>query len=351
VKATPAFWFVLPGDPASRTGGYLYDARIRAGLADLGLPSTLVRLPATFPRPTAEDETAAAEALSAIPDGARVVVDGLAFAYPPALLAALAARCRLLALVHHALPLETGLPPETAEHLRRHEATALAAARRVVVTAPPTARSLVQLYGLAAGRIAAVLPGTEPATAAPLAAVRPHRLLTVATVTPRKGHRLLVEALAPLRDRPWHLTCVGSLGRDPACLASVQEVIGRLHLQDRVDLLDEVEQDQLDAIYRDADLFVLPSFLEGYGMAIAEALARGLPVITTDRAAIVETLTSPGLIAVPAGDRERLTTALERLLDGAEAYAAAKAGARECRRALPSWAESAKAFAEELAAL
>src|SRR5262249_16826593 len=144
------------------------------------------------------------------------------------------------------------------------------------------------------------------------------RLLAVATVTPRKGHLILIEALARLADLDWHLLCVGSLERDPATATAFRQAIARHHLADRVTLAGEWPPERLGAAYRQADCFVLPSFHEGYGMAFAEALAHGLPIVATTGGAISETVPASAGLLVPPGDSAALAAALRRLMSDGE---------------------------------
>jgi glycosyltransferase involved in cell wall biosynthesis len=173
-------------------------------------------------------------------------------------------------------------------------------------------------------------------------------LLCVATITPRKGHAVLVEALAQLGDRPWRLVCAGSLERDPATARSVTEAVRRLGLADRVAFLGEIAGGPLDAAYDGADLFVLPSFHEGYGMAYAEALARGLPIIATTAGAIPETVPADAGILVPPGDAPALARAIARCLDDPGTREALRRGALAARRSLPDWSAAAQAFGRVL---
>ncbi|HEY8521363.1 MAG TPA: glycosyltransferase family 4 protein, partial [Gammaproteobacteria bacterium] len=288
----PALDLLVPGDLGTATGGYVYDRRILEGLERLGWRTAVHSLDPSFPRPTPAAVRAAKAVLASLPDGRLVVVDGLALGGLAAALAAEAPRLKLLALVHHPLALETGLDPGTARLLAADERDALAAVRGVIVTSAWTARALGD-YGVPFGRLRVVEPGVDPVGAG--ARLRPPRgrgpvsLLCVATVTPRKGHDVLLDALALLRDRPWHLTCAGSLARDPAYAERVRRQIARLRLAPRVSLLGEVTGEALERCYRRADVFVLASHLEGYGMALADAVARGLPVVSTTAGAIPHT--------------------------------------------------------------
>jgi len=174
------------------------------------------------------------------------------------------------------------------------------------------------------------------------------RLLCVATVTPRKGHAVLLEALAELRDRPWHLTCAGSVTRDPATFAALEQQVERLALRARVSFLGDLDADALEREYERADLFVLASYLEGYGMALAEAVARGIPLVSTTAGAIPETVPPTAGVLVPPGDSRALAKALAPLLDHGDARARLAANARAAAAALPTWRTAAERFAAAL---
>ena len=174
------------------------------------------------------------------------------------------------------------------------------------------------------------------------------RLLCVATVTPRKGHAVLLEALAELRDRRWHLTCAGSTTRDPATFAALEHQLERLALRARVSFLGDLDSDALEREYERADLFVLASYLEGYGMALAEAVARGIPVVSTTAGAIPETVPAAAGVLVPPGDSRALAKALGTVLDHDDALARLAASARAAAAALPTWSAAAARFAAAL---
>jgi glycosyltransferase involved in cell wall biosynthesis len=343
----PALDFVLPGDPETLTGGYEYDRRIVAGLRALGWDVAVHALDASFPAPTPAALAGARAALARIPDGRTVVVDGLALGAMPEIAQAEAARLRLVALVHHPLAAETGLAPERADALRRSEARALAAVSRVIVTSEATAGALA-VYGVERTRIDVVVPGTDPAPLALGSSGPGVALLCVATVVPRKGHAVLVEALAGLADRDWHLNCVGSRTRSPAADAALVRQIAALGLDGRVSLPGELDAAALAACYDRADVFVLPTFHEGYGMAIAEALARGLPIVTTTAGAVPETVSPDAALLVSPGDVGALRAALGRVLDDAGFRARLADGARRSRAGLPTWPQACARFASAL---
>ncbi|HEX5421333.1 MAG TPA: glycosyltransferase family 4 protein [Gammaproteobacteria bacterium] len=340
----PSIDLVVPGDPATLTGGYLYDKRIFAALAALGWCTKVHALDASFPRPRGAALAEAADMLAAIPSGRIVVVDGLALGGLAGPLAAAARRLRLIALIHHPLALETGLETAVAAALQTAENASLELVRGIIVTSSWTARQLAGA-GLSARRIRVVEPGTDPAPDREPLPGPERRLLSVGSLTPRKGHALLVSALAPLRDRPWRLDCVGSLTRDPDTAAAAQALIRRLGLDARIVLHGELDAAALADRYRQADLFVLPSYLEGYGMALADALAYGLPIVSTTAGAIPETPPADAAILVAPGDQAALTAALARVLDEPDLRARLESAALVARSRLPSWTAAGRRFA------
>lgn len=331
--------FAIPGDLQAPTGGYGYDRRIIAGLRAQGWRVTVHALDAGFPFPSPAALEHAQRSFAAMPDGALVLVDGLALGALPQLAQAHAARLRLVALVHHPLAAECGLTPAQARALAESERLALAAVGQVIVTSDATAVALREL-GVAPSRVCVVQPGTD---AAPLARrVRGEllQLLCVATLIPRKGHDLLFSALAALQPLRWHLRCVGSLSRDPQTVARLRALLQRLELTQRVSLAGELHASELTAVYGDADLFVLPTHLEGFGMVVAEALAHGLPVVSTRVGAIADLVGTDAGVLVAPGDAQALRQALSRVLTQPGLLDTLAAGAATVRGRLPDWQQA-----------
>jgi glycosyltransferase involved in cell wall biosynthesis len=341
--------FLVPGDLNTRTGGYTYDRRIIDELRAQQWQVDVQTLGEGYPAPAEAAQALTRSVVEALPDGALVVVDGLAFGVLPELVEQHARRLRWIALVHHPLSLETGLDPARQRALFESERRALASARGVIVTSPSTARALAA-FDVPVSRIVVVEPGTDPAPLATGSSLGTLSLLCVATVTPRKGHALLVEALAGLRDRRWTLHCAGSLAMDPACASALMQAIERHGLDGRIVLHGDLDEAGLRALYTHADAFVLPSFHEGYGMALAEALAYGLPVISTTAGAIADTVPAAARVLVTPGDATALRAALKRVMDEAAWRAQLAAGARAARRRLPTWPQSGAHFASALGA-
>ncbi|WP_407527400.1 glycosyltransferase family 4 protein [Methylobacterium oryzisoli] len=333
--------FAIPGDLGAPTGGYAYARRLLAEFDRHGVHATHLPLPGTFPDPAPEDLARTADLFAGAPPDAVLLVDGLAYgAMPPVTIRAAGGR-PLVALVHHPLGLEAGIEPARAAALLAGEAAALALADRVVATSRFTARLLARDFGVAPDRITVAEPGTEPAERVPVRTAGPVSLLTVGAVTPRKGHRLLIEALRGLADRDWHLTVAGGLDRAPACAADLREAIRAAGLSDRVTLAGAVPDAALAAFYEGADLVVSPSLFEGYGMALAEALARGLPLVATTGGAAAETVPPGAGLAVPPGDSPALAAALRVLIEDPARRARAAEEAFAAGRRLPRWSDTA----------
>jgi glycosyltransferase involved in cell wall biosynthesis len=340
--------FLVPGPLDARTGGYEYDRQMVRALRARGLRVELAALDSSFPDPTPTARHHAAQQLAHLPDGAIAIVDGLAFGAMPDEAGREAGRLRLVALVHHPLAMETGVAPDRKAALQDSETRALQSASLVVVTSARTAHVLPH-FGVPADACVVVVPGTEPA---PLARGSDGRhgveILCVASVIPRKGHEMLVQALAGLRDRKWRLTCVGSLDMHPPTARALLARIRDAGLETRVVLPGSVDAAHVAEFYDHSDLLVLPTFYEGYGMAVAEALARGIPVIGTDTGAIPDLVGSDAGLLVPAGDEAALASALQMVLDDPSLRARLQAGARQARERLPTWDDSAATLADAL---
>jgi glycosyltransferase involved in cell wall biosynthesis len=336
--------FAIPGAIETRTGGYAYDRRLIAGLLARGVAVRHLVWPGDLPAPSSADRVAAAQSLAAQPDGGIVIIDGLAYGAMPALATSEGGRLRLIALVHHPLALETGAAPDLFES----ERAALRHARAVIATSAATAETLRADYGVPAARLVVAAPGTDPAPWAPRRGEPPH-LLALGSVTPRKGHDVLVAALATLRHLPWRCTIAGSLDRAPDTARRLRAQIEAASLGDRVTLAGEVAE--AAALYAGADLFVLASRHEGFGMAYAEALAHGLPVIGTTAGAIPSVVPEAAGALVPPEDVPALAAALRHLLTDAAAREAASAAARHAAAQLPRWDETVATVAALLSRL
>lgn len=337
--------FAVPGNLDTPTGGYAYDKRIIAELRRLDLDVECLDIGEGFPSPDQATRSTARSLLLQVPDGQPIVVDGLALGVLPDVAAEVASRHPLLALVHHPLALEWGLPAERADALHRSEQAALAVVREVVVTSPTTAKLVASDYGVPTERISVARPGSDPAPRSSGSRSEVPHLLSVGAVVPRKGFDTLVAALATLAELPWRLTIAGDLTRDPDEAARLDISITQHKLAGRISALGAVSSERLAALYDDADLFVLASRFEGYGMAYAEALSHGLPVIGTTAGAIPDTVPQESGILVSPGDVDALARALRRVITDTGLRRQLSDAAFTAARKLPTWQQSGAIFA------
>ncbi len=340
--------FAVPGDLGSPTGGYAYARRLLEAAPEAGAALTHVALPGGWPHPSEAERAEAARRLRALPAGAPILVDGLALgAMPAAMLEGLPGP--LVALCHHPLALETGVSPEDAARFRETERAALAVCAQVVVTSATTGEILVADYGVPRARLTVAAPGTDPAARATGSGGPGVAVLSVGSLTRRKGHDVLIAALAGLMDLDWRLTVAGPRHLDPGHAAELERRTAAAGLAERIRFAGALTAPELDRAYAAADLFVLASRYEGFGMVYTEAMARGLPVIGCAAGAVAEATRDAALL-VPPGDASALRAALERLIgDAGERQRLAE----ECWRAargFARWPDTARLVAVALRA-
>ena len=337
--------FVIPGDLATPTGGYGYDRRILARLPSCGIDIDHVALTGAYPNPTPDDLAATEAVLDSLPPTQVLLIDGLAYG---AMGFDLINRIRqpVVALCHHPLALEAGLDEARRAQLHMLERNALARARHVIVTSPMTARILAEDFGVAPDSIMVAEPGTDRAARAKGTGTPAH-LLAVGSIVPRKGYGVLIDALAQLKERAWTLSIVGA-ARDQTELTALENQIAANGLSDRVRLLGARSDAELDEIYSTADIFVMPSLFEGYGMVLGEAMARGLPIVCTTGGAAAETAPNTAALKVPPGDAPAFSAAVAKLLDDATLRAHMADAAWAAGLMLPTWNDAAKRIAAVL---
>ncbi|HEX6234536.1 MAG TPA: MSMEG_0565 family glycosyltransferase [Jiangellaceae bacterium] len=180
--------------------------------------------------------------------------------------------------------------------------------------------------------------------------------LTVGGLEPRKGSLELVEALAVVRGkaspRPRLAVVGGHSFQDhrpyrERCLARAED-LGLV--DDGLVLVGTVADAELPAWYHAADAFVFPSVTEGWGLAVLEAMAAGLPVITSDIPVFREYLADEDALLVPPGDAEALAAAMAKL--AGDATLRSRLGSRGPQLAGRfTWQSSARQHAEFYAAL
>jgi glycosyltransferase involved in cell wall biosynthesis len=329
-------------DPARPSGGNAYDRRVCDGLSALGWTVQMHAVAGSWPVPDLAALAGLTGELDRIPSGAVVLVDGLIGSAAPEVLVPIADRLRLVVLVHMPLgeDVANGEVPGDVGDARAREEAVLSAAVAVVTTSNWTRRRLVELYGLLPDRVHVAEPGVDAARAAPGTSTG-GELLCVAAVTPQKGHDILLAALAAVADLSWRCVCVGSLDRAPAYADDLRQQAQESNIGDRVVFAGPLTVADLDVAYGSADVLVVASRAETYGMVVTEALARGLPVITTGVGGLPEALGAadgvrPGLL-VPSEDAAALGAALRSWLDDDRLRQRLRHAARERRGTLPTW--------------
>ena len=380
--------FAIPGDLASRTGGYAYARALLDHLPERGIAIRHCALPGSFPHPSEADVVATMRALRATEKDDVLLIDGLAFGALPADQVATLDRA-IVALIHHPLGFETGLTDAMRQALIDSERAALACADHIIVSSDTTRDALVGDFGVDANAITIAEPGTPPVTSRSLppcgggsgrgvgplsqtvlagpdnssgqrdpppqpsptrgeGAPATLRILAIGSVVPRKGFDILIDALADLRDLDWHLRLVGSLDRSPATAEALRTQIAASGIADRVDLVGELGAESLAKEYAAADLFVLSSHYEGYGMVLAEAMTHGLPIVTTTGGAAARTVPDAAALKVAPGDAPALAGALRRVLSDAALRRDLAAASEIAGKLLPRWPATAAKVAAVL---
>jgi len=331
-------------DPARPSGGNTFDRLVCRGLAAAGWAVHVHAVPGPWPRPDASSYAALAGAVRRIPDDAVVLLDGLVASAAPEVLVPEAGRLRLVVLVH--MPLGQGT---TGDGVREREGAVLSAATSVVTTSAWARRVLLERYSLRGDRVHVAEPGADAADLAPGTATA-GALLSVAAVIPGKGHDVLLDALAMLARFRWHCLCVGSLERDPAFAERLRRRVLDGGMDGRVRFSGPQTGADLARSYGAADVLVLPSRSETYGMVVTEALARGLPVVAAEVGGVPEALghgvdgTRPGLL-VPPDDPAALRDALRAWLEDGDLRRRLRRAARERRASLSRWSTTTSVVA------
>ncbi len=335
-------------DPKRPSGGNTYDRRVCHGLAAIGWSVSELAVAGAWPSPDAAASAALGRMVAALPDGAIVLLDGLIASAVPQVLVPQAGRLRLVVLVH--MPLDDR--SRTDDALDKEHAV-LRAAASIITTSTWSRRLLIDRHGLPWHRIQVAEPGVDVAEVAP-GTPSGAGLLCVAAVAPHKGHDVLFEALGRIADLSWRCRCAGTLERDPGFVERLERSAELTGIEDRVHFAGPLTGGDLDAAYAAADVLVLASHSETFGMVITEALAHGVPVIASDVGGLPEALgrapdgQRPGLL-VPAGDSAALAAALRSWLTDGDLRRRLRHCALARRKTLARWSVTSDRISQVLA--
>lgn len=338
--------FLIPGDLTLPTGGYGYDRAVIRLLPEHGVNAMHVALPGAFPNASTEDLADCAAIVQSLPPECMLLIDGLAYGAMPADLIRGFNR-PVVALCHHPLALENGISAERAQALHLSEAAALNLADHVIVTSALTGKILQGDFAVAAEKITVAEPGTARKARATGSGGATLELLAVGSIVPRKGYGVLIEALSGLKKRNWRLRIVGA-ARSLDTVNALQAQMTREGLTDRIQLLGALRERDLDDLFSKADMFVMASLFEGYGMVLGEAMQRGLPIVTTTGGAASQTVPEGAGLKVPPGDSDALRAALDQAMADPALRSALGEAAFLAGEKLPSWDDTARKIAGAL---
>ncbi len=336
--------FLVPAPFTLVTGGYEYDRRITTAWREAGHSVTIHELQGHHPLPDDAARAAAAAIWSNLPADAAIVIDNLGLLSFAPLEAELEKR-GVIILNHHPLGLETGLTPAQSDATLAAEKALSHIARHIVTTSDTTSATVNAQFGVAPEKITAIIPGTARAPRSTGSGSATVNVLSIGTLIPRKGHDTLMHALAKLFDLNWHLTIAGSPAHDPATAAALHAMPAELGITDRVTFLGEMTGEPLVQLWAKADIFALATRYEGFGMAITEALRRGLPVAVTDGGAAGAMIRPEYGTVCPVDDVVQLSKTLRRLIFDTRLRSLMADAAWEFGQTLPDWPEQAALFA------
>ncbi|MEM7214563.1 MAG: glycosyltransferase family 4 protein [Pseudomonadota bacterium] len=340
--------FIIPGDINLPTGGYRYDRAIIEEWRRMNLSVELLSLEGNFPGISEHEKQDTLQQIRDIPNYDIAVVDGLAGGAHPEMLRLLSKKIPAVALIHHPLCMENGLDQDTISALHSSEAEGLQHVSGIITTSPETSKTVISLFGISESSVHHVLPGVNRSVTSTPSDAGPANLLCVGSVIERKGHLVLIEALASLAHLDWHLHCIGKTDFQPDLFAKITNLIEEEKLDDRITFYGAVDEEELEKAYSTAHVFVLPSLFEGYGMAYAEAIVRGLPVIGTRAGAIPDTVPERCGILVEPGDVGKLAEALQTMISEPGKRRSVRSACLSEAGRFPTWRDSASKFASIL---
>ena len=345
--------FVVPANIRHNSGGNVYNANLAEAMRAQGVDVEILPVDGSWPDSSAKERrrlgslVGAWEPKTEITAATVTIVDGLvACGVPDEIEYAAAAGQRVFVLLH--------MPSLShADGERR----ALRAAAGVICTSSWAANAIKERYGISSSRVA--LPGTK---AAPVAeGSDPPHIIAVAALLPNKDQLLTVAALAGLQDLAWTASLIGADDADPGYAALVRTAIASQGMEERVRLTGQLTGQTLDSEWNRADLSLLVSRAETFGLVVTESLAHGIPVIVREGTGAVEALglasqrngtpgsEAPALpgtaVGLPGPDTSHpamLAAVIRRWLVEPALRSSWRAAALAARERLPQWAATAR---------
>lgn len=289
---------LVPGNVRHGSGGNKYNAKLAQHLTGLGAMVETLTVDGDWPVGSPADRQRFADMLDG---GTTVIADGLVASGAPEEVAdSVNAGTKVWILSHMAL----------ADH-HDLEAKALAAATGIICPSAHAAAELQAKHG--ALNILVARPGVDRAQIAEGSA--PPHIVAVAALLPNKNQTLLLEALGQVKDLPWTAALVGTTDANPAYAGEVRAAVEHHRLENRINVTGELTGEAFEDQWHKADLSVLLSESESFGMVVTESLAHGVPVIVRQGTGAVEALgnTEAGA-ALDLSDPNNLTDAIEKWL-------------------------------------
>jgi glycosyltransferase involved in cell wall biosynthesis len=216
--------------------------------------------------------------------------------------------------------------------------------RRIIVNSGNTRRSAIDLAGeFIREKIIIINPGINVR----LGRQKPREykekrlwnILCVGAVMKRKGYEYLLDALMNIEDKDFECRIAGNIDNENY-YAFLNNKVKEAHLEEKVKFMGYVSDDDIRRLYAEADIFVLPSLFEGFGMVLCEAMCYGLPIIASDVGAIPDLIANKenGLLA-KAANAQSLEFAIRTIMENGEIAEGLSRNAIERCKNLKGWEE------------
>lgn len=342
------FVLAYPGNLETLTGGYIYDRTVFRELTELGWDGNLLPLGDGFPTPDFATLKNAGNLIEAQNPEMPILADCLAWGIMDRCAVKLANSHRIVPLVHHPLCLESGISDKHADELKSKEKITLSNCKCLVTTSRQTARSLHELFGIRNETIIVAEPGLNKAEPAVGRSDGKVGLLSVGSVIKRKRYDLLVTILKSMENLPWQLDIVGEVELQPDCVQELRKLVAVTELENRITIHGPLSPEQLSQLYHRSDLFVSTTHYEGYGMAFAEAMVRGIPIVTTGSGAVSHTVPREAGFVIEPVHLDTYKMTLEKMILNAKLRMRFGKGARKAAETIGSWTETAKKISTAL---